>query len=154
MEEAAGELEPETVARIPADDVERLRVAAGDGEQVEYDPKRHRLTVGPDAGQEDVANGVREHLVASLLTGADARGFLNIIATGELPEPKVKGAGSGIAGEIKRAVAAIARTVTGDREGLEALTGALDDEQWDAYRVAAQNFWISPANRAKAPVQR
>jgi hypothetical protein len=135
-------------SRMKADDVEPLEVKRGTGKQADYDSDEATLTIGPKATNPDIADGVREHIVASVTTKTDARNFFNEVGTGKLPEP------AGTGGERAQAVRAIAKIVAGDRKGLEALIGEkLSDAEWKQYQVIGKHYYASAGSTGKTPAK-
>lgn len=147
------------LGRVDPESVAPLKVDAGKGRDVDYEPAdkprgKGTLTVGPKAPEDDVQDGVREHLVASVTTATDARGFMNGLALQDLPDiPKDSDAWS--SSERKRTVRLVRLAVTDDREGLEELVGRkLTDAEWKRYQVLSRNFWIGVGTQGPTPERR
>lgn len=150
VREAANALPDNVVARVDPASIDTMGVVRGRGNVVDYDPDEMVLRVGPKARRTDVQDGVKEHLVASVTTDVDARGFHNARSLSDLPDVK-GGAGT----ERERAVALVSRAATGDRAGLEALVGRdLTNGEWTQYGVLARNFWAGFGTKGKKPVSR
>lgn len=148
-EAARDELTDDEVAQVDMEEVDPITVRVDSNpDEAYYDPDLGLASIGEDATAEQVADVLREHMVASLLTAADAGGFENELALYDLPA--VHGPTP-----MKRAVSAISRIVVDDREGLEALLDrAIDDDEWDMFRAIGAQFWVGGGNQGPIPVDR
>lgn len=144
---AAEDLDPQEVSRVDPSDVDPLTVRAGD--ITGYDPETGELTLAPRVRARDIQDALREHMVSSLLTPADARAFENQLELYDLPKPKIKG------GELKRAAVALRAIVTRDWDAAgELFGGELTDEQRGALKVLADNFWTGGGVKGPATEKR
>lgn len=149
VREAAEALGDET-ARINLEDVDQLVVDEGEDDEAEYDVDEGIAHIGPDARPKKIQEVLREHLVASSMTNVDARGFLNMVRTSKVPEPKTS---SGT--ERTRAVRATTLAVNGKRRELEAfLEEKLTNKEWDIYQSIGRQFFIGGPRHAGLPARR
>lgn len=150
--DAVRALPDDVLGRIDARAMSRLTVDRGRGADVDYDADERTLTVGPKARRRDVQDGIKEHLVATVTTATDARGFHNARTLSKLPDAK---GGAEYGTERERTVALVSRAATGDRAGLESLVGRdLTDGEWKSYQVLAANFVAGFGARGPKPARR
>lgn len=142
------EMDQSETGRLDAGDVDKLKVARGSGDEVDYDAEKGKLTIGPKADPGEIADAVREHIVSSVTTATDARNFMNELGTGKLPEPAISGT------ERQKAVQTIARVVTGDRKGAEDIFGQkLSDKEWARLQVIGKHYFLSAGTSGAVPAK-
>ena len=148
--EAMRALPDDVVARADERAMGRLTVDRGKDDDAEYDADSRTLTVGPKARRRDVQDGVKEHLVATVTTATDARGFHNARELSGLPD-----VADGKGTERERAIALVSRAATGDRAGLEEVVGRkLTDAEYRQFGVLSSNFWAGFGTKGPKPAVR
>ena len=149
IRDAARSLPKGETANLDFSRIGSLGVKPIKGRGVDYDVDEGVMRIGSKAPKQQVQNALRQHLVSTEMTVADAAGFVNNLRAAKLPEPT--GSGS----ERTLAVKALGYVVAGDRDGLEAFLGAkLGDDEWARYRAVGAHFWMSPGTPGKAPPKR
>ena len=146
VRDAVRSLPSKVTASLDPDEIDELNIGVSRGRGVRYEPDEARLVVGRGATKKAIQRAFQEHVIASVLTDADARDFWNQQRTGALPDlDGLKGT------ERQRAIAAMSAIVREDWKALEGAAGrGLDAEERSRFALLGSHFFVTPGK--KGPV--